>query len=226
MQKSPSPGDNDLANSVLSKLCPLLKVVANSDPTAPRNQALETALTGFSSMARLPWGAEVAPEVAADPKRPEKPIVIYEFEACPFCRRVRELVTYLDLEVEIRPCPKGSIRHRNEVADLGGKQLFPFMKDPNTGTSLYGTSALSNPRRGYHPSLKQRARLPCRERGHRRVPATGVRPGRRDASRAPPVHAPHRLGSDAAPRGPRYVALGWRACRGAAGAAAALELRK
>ena len=31
--------------------------------------------------------------------RPEKAIVIYEFEACPFCRRVRELVTYLDLEV-------------------------------------------------------------------------------------------------------------------------------
>jgi len=144
MQQSPSPGDNDLANSVLSKLCPLLKVVANSDPTAPRNQQLETALSGFSSISRLPWGAEVAPEVAAAAVRLEKPIVIYEFEACPFCRRVRELVTYLDLEVEVRPCPKGSIRHRNEVASLGGKQLFPYMIDENTGTSLYESADIAN----------------------------------------------------------------------------------
>ena len=44
------------SNSVLSFLCPLLKLVANSDPTAPRSEVLETATTGFASMARLPWG--------------------------------------------------------------------------------------------------------------------------------------------------------------------------
>jgi len=36
------PGGGSAASSVLARLCPLLKLVANSDPTAPRNKALET----------------------------------------------------------------------------------------------------------------------------------------------------------------------------------------
>jgi hypothetical protein len=50
--------------SFLTYLCPLLRLFANTDPTAPRNQALETASTGFASMARLPWGKEVSPLAA------------------------------------------------------------------------------------------------------------------------------------------------------------------
>ena len=42
-----------------------------------------------------------------------KPIVIYEFEACPFCRRVRELVTHLDLEV-----PKSTAPHLSQLRVL------------------------------------------------------------------------------------------------------------
>lgn len=30
---------------------------------------------------------------------------LYEFEACPFCRRVREAITDLDLNVEVRVAP-------------------------------------------------------------------------------------------------------------------------
>ena len=33
MQQSPSPGDNDLANTVLSKLCPLLKAIPPPHPS-------------------------------------------------------------------------------------------------------------------------------------------------------------------------------------------------
>ncbi len=96
-------GDGTGANSVLSRLCPLLKLVANSDPTAPRNKVIETATTGFASMARLPWGSEVSPVAAARAEKPAKPLRLYEFEACPFCRRVRETATYLDLELEVAP---------------------------------------------------------------------------------------------------------------------------
>ena len=39
--------------------------------------------------------------------RPEKPIVIYEFESCPYCRKVREAIAVLDLDALILPCPKG-----------------------------------------------------------------------------------------------------------------------
>ncbi|MFK7897975.1 MAG: glutathione S-transferase N-terminal domain-containing protein [Myxococcota bacterium] len=69
--------------------------------------------------------------------RPEKPLQVYEFEGCPFCRKVRESLTMLDLEAEIFPCPKGGERYRSVLAEIGGKQQFPFLVDPNTETSLY-----------------------------------------------------------------------------------------
>ncbi|MCO5551469.1 hypothetical protein L7F22_004973 [Adiantum nelumboides] len=53
-------------------------------------------------------------------------------EACPFCRRVREALTKLDLTAEVYPCPKGSQHHRNFVRETGGKEQFPY-----PGISLY-----------------------------------------------------------------------------------------
>lgn len=70
-------------------------------------------------------------------KQPAQPLELYEFEASPFCRLVRERLTELDLDVMIYPCPKGGTRFRPTVKKLGGKQQYPFMVDPNTGTSLY-----------------------------------------------------------------------------------------
>ncbi|KAK2454757.1 Thioredoxin family protein [Trifolium repens] len=69
--------------------------------------------------------------------RPEKPIEIYEFESCPFCRKVREIVAILDLDVLFYPCPRNSPNFRPKVVQLGGKQQFPYMVDPNTGVSMY-----------------------------------------------------------------------------------------
>ncbi|KAI9393321.1 hypothetical protein POPTR_006G213000v4 [Populus trichocarpa] len=69
--------------------------------------------------------------------RPEKPIEIYEFEGCPFCRKVREIVAVLDLDVLFYPCPKNGPNFRPKVAQMGGKQQFPYMVDPNTGTAMY-----------------------------------------------------------------------------------------
>ncbi|KAI3471931.1 hypothetical protein Pfo_028619 [Paulownia fortunei] len=69
--------------------------------------------------------------------RPEKPIEIYEFESCPFCRKVREIVSVLDLDVLYYPCPRNSPNFRPKVSQMGGKQQFPYMVDPNTGVSMY-----------------------------------------------------------------------------------------
>ncbi|KAK6942585.1 Glutathione S-transferase, N-terminal [Dillenia turbinata] len=73
--------------------------------------------------------------------RPEKPIEIYEFESCPFCRKVREIVSVLDLDVIFYPCPKKGPNFRPKVAQMGGKQQFPYMVhksvDPNTGVAMY-----------------------------------------------------------------------------------------
>lgn len=69
--------------------------------------------------------------------RPEKPIEIYEFESCPFCRKVREIVSVLDLDVLYYPCPRNGPNFRPKVGQMGGKQQFPYMVDPNTGVAMY-----------------------------------------------------------------------------------------
>ncbi|KAJ3681555.1 hypothetical protein LUZ60_016044 [Juncus effusus] len=69
--------------------------------------------------------------------RPEKPIEIYDFESCPFCRKVREIVSVLDLDVLFYPCPRNGPNFRSKVLQMGGKQQFPYMVDPNTGVAMY-----------------------------------------------------------------------------------------
>jgi glutathione S-transferase len=68
--------------------------------------------------------------------------VLYEFESCPFCRKVREALTVLDLEAEVRPCPKGGTRFRPEVIARGGKAQFPYLVDPNSGEEMYESDAI------------------------------------------------------------------------------------
>ena len=73
----------------------------------------------------------------APARRPARHLRLYEFEACPYCRLVREALTELDLDALIYPTPHGGKRFRPKVAALGGKQQFPFLVDPNTGESMY-----------------------------------------------------------------------------------------
>jgi glutathione S-transferase len=75
--------------------------------------------------------------VRAHSRQPAKPLHLYEFEACPYCRLVREALTELDLDALIYPTPHGGNRFRPKVAELGGKRQFPFLVDPNTGESMY-----------------------------------------------------------------------------------------
>ncbi|MEW6775747.1 MAG: glutathione S-transferase N-terminal domain-containing protein [Bdellovibrionota bacterium] len=69
--------------------------------------------------------------------KPEKPLELYEFEACPFCRKAREAFTTVDLDVMVYPCPKGGTVYRPRVKEMGGKEQFPYLVDPNTGDRMY-----------------------------------------------------------------------------------------
>ena len=111
------------------------KALGGGDPSEPRNKFMETLTSGMASVVRLPFGVE-AQQRAPSPPPPEQ-LVLYEFEACPFCRRVREALVDLDLSVTVRPCPKGAQRHRREVLERGGKEVFPFLVDEAAGVSLY-----------------------------------------------------------------------------------------
>ena len=70
-------------------------------------------------------------------QQPEKLLKLYDMEASPYCRLVREVLTELDLDVLILPCPVGGTRFRPEAERVGGKQLFPLLVDDNTGRVLY-----------------------------------------------------------------------------------------
>uniref|UniRef100_A0A803L2U8 GST N-terminal domain-containing protein n=1 Tax=Chenopodium quinoa TaxID=63459 RepID=A0A803L2U8_CHEQI len=96
--------------------------------------------------------------------RPENPIEIYEFEsllqligiltnyfaplASPYvaCNTLstsvvpsaeREIVAVLDLDVLYYPCPRNGPNFRPKAVQMGGKKMFPYMVDPNTGVSMY-----------------------------------------------------------------------------------------
>ena len=76
------------------------------------------------------------------PCQPEKALKLYEFEGSPFCRRVREVLTCLNLDYEVYPCPKNGKKYRALVKQLGGKTQFPFLVDENTGAKLYESEAI------------------------------------------------------------------------------------
>jgi glutathione S-transferase len=96
-------------------------------------RALDVSTSVLATVAR--FGAGFGVRGAG--KQPEKRLELYEFEACPFCRVVREALTTLDLDALVLPCPKGGTRYRPRVLELGGKAQFPYLVDLNTGTSLY-----------------------------------------------------------------------------------------
>ncbi|MEG6546390.1 glutathione S-transferase N-terminal domain-containing protein [Acinetobacter bereziniae] len=78
----------------------------------------------------------------AFPNQPQKALKLYEFEGSPFCRRVREVLTLLNLDYEVYPCPKGGNKYRKIVKENGGKLRFPYFVDENTGTAMYESVAI------------------------------------------------------------------------------------
>jgi len=93
-------------------------------------------LSSFSAtLIRLGRGLNSA--VTADKRRePKEPLQLYDFEGCPYCRKVREVLCELDLDYLSLPTARGSTR-RLELRALGGKVQVPYLVDPNTGAQLY-----------------------------------------------------------------------------------------
>ena len=96
-------------------------------------RTIDLVSSGLATLARAGSGMSVG---ALGP-RPEQPLALYEFEACPYCRVVREALSILDLNCHIYPCPKKGTRYREELTRRGGKSQFPYLVDPNTGKEMY-----------------------------------------------------------------------------------------
>ena len=96
-------------------------------------RAIDVALATAARVVRMNRGGRVRHGGAR--RLPSEPPVLYEFEACPYCRKVREALDELDLVHEVRPCARGS-RHRDEVPTFGGRWYFPYLVDRSAGVAM------------------------------------------------------------------------------------------
>ena len=66
--------------------------------------------SSFASIARSigrgDAGAAVVSRAGGMPRPAAADLVLFEYEASPYCRRVRETACALDLDLLVRPCPR------------------------------------------------------------------------------------------------------------------------
>jgi glutathione S-transferase len=96
-------------------------------------RSLDVGTSFLASIVRGGSGMEVSGARA----RPAQLLELWEFESCPFCRKVREALSILDLDAKIWPCPQNGPRFRPQAIARGGQAQFPFFFDPNTGREMY-----------------------------------------------------------------------------------------
>jgi glutathione S-transferase len=73
----------------------------------------------------------------ANAPRPAKPLVLYEYEGSPFCRKVREAALILDIPLELRPCPGARAGFARELQERTGRMTVPYLIDPNDGLEMF-----------------------------------------------------------------------------------------
>lgn len=105
----------------------------------------------LSSRLLVYWTGRRGARVEATAVAAAQPLVLYEYNGCPFCQRVRAVISELDLDVRVYPCPRvtvkayaqaGESRYRPEVKAKSGQLMFPYLEDPNTGTGLSDSAAI------------------------------------------------------------------------------------
>ena len=99
---------------------------------------LAPLLLGLSLLPRLGKGAKYRPSRAnAD----TKPIIMWSYEASPFCILVRETLTELEIPHLVKTCARGSPK-REELFAAEGRFQAPFINDPNTGVKSFESASI------------------------------------------------------------------------------------
>ena len=114
--------------------------------------AIKAFISKLNSSLRL-YNGSVA--ISRTSKIPPHKLELYEYEASPWCKRVRETVNILDLKVRIKPCPRETFRveggysnnisiNRKELAEKYGKErlLFPCLVDVHKNIVLNDSSMI------------------------------------------------------------------------------------
>jgi glutathione S-transferase len=117
------------------------EIVAYLDATYGKDGAWRLPIPGFlndinsglASALRLARGTRCRP---TGKRKKVRPLTLYNMEGSPYCRKVREVLSELDLEYVVRNVPKGSPK-RDELKKRGGKVQVPYLIDPNTTEEMY-----------------------------------------------------------------------------------------
>ncbi|CAB9502279.1 Inherit from NOG: Glutathione S-transferase N-terminal domain [Seminavis robusta] len=83
--------------------------------------------------------------ILTEAPRPDKPLILYAYDASPYCKIVRETLNLLDLTFEYRPCPGARQgKFSQEMLQKTGRQTVPFLVDPNTNVELFESADIIN----------------------------------------------------------------------------------
>jgi glutathione S-transferase len=139
--------------------------------TIPLPEILDDAVSAMASGMRLGRGTRTS---QAERSIELEPLVLYNMEGSPYCRKVREALSELDLEFVVRNMPKGSPKRR-ELIERAGRFQVPYLVDPNTGEEMFESDEIvaylrANYASSAAPSSKARA---ARAAGPRRVKRRG-----------------------------------------------------
>jgi glutathione S-transferase len=107
-------------------------------PLFHRLGPLNTALSFVATALRPTRGRRV---IALPRHRPVALPVLYNLESSPQCRKVREVLTELDLPYLCKNAPPGSGAY-DELPEVGGRRRVPVFIDPNTGSTLADGDAI------------------------------------------------------------------------------------
>jgi hypothetical protein len=72
-------------------------------------RSLNHATSRLASLSRWNVAVDAAKRMRDRPSPPHHHLILYEYEASPWCRLVREYATILDLQLHIRPCPRQTL---------------------------------------------------------------------------------------------------------------------
>jgi glutathione S-transferase len=90
-----------------------------------------------TSVLRYGRGYIVRPIARRSPPRPAHALELFDQAACPYCRKVREVLSELDLVYIQRSSPRGARTGGRPFVRDKGKQQFPFLVDANAGVEMY-----------------------------------------------------------------------------------------
>jgi glutathione S-transferase len=114
----------------------LYKTYGGGSPPLPRwLSPVNSVGSGLASGWRVGRGRKVKAGLEGR-EQPKELLVLYNFEASPYCRKVREVLNELNLDCHIKNVAKRSPR-RSELIKRGGKMQVPYLIDPNTNTEMY-----------------------------------------------------------------------------------------